>query len=97
MRQLDARGVGLLLGLLTAAALVMNTIQWAVMGHLEPMLLAPTLGLGAMLVAFPFLLGWNPFARAAQMRSCGACGTLWSPRMDRTTRCPACGGHAVPT
>lgn len=97
VQRLTARGVGLLLGLLTAAALVLNTAQWASTGHLSPMMLLPTLGLAAMLVAFPFLVGWNPLADkvARNMRSCAACGTMWSPELDGARFCPACGGKSL--
>lgn len=94
---MTTRGVGLFLGLLTAAALGLNAYQFASNGRLEPIMMLPAAGLLVMLVSLPFLTGWRPFAAPTErLNSCRSCGTLWSPLLDGTKFCPACGGKTAP-
>lgn len=91
MRRLSNPQIGLLLSLLCALALGLNGYAYWRTGHLDAMMLMPTVGLLAMLVAMPFLSGWRPNAPAAGHVTCASCHTLWSPRDDGTAFCPGCG------
>lgn len=93
---MTTRGVGIFLAGLAAGALALNGYHWLANGRLSPMMLLPAAGLIIMLAALPFLSGWNPFASSAErLSSCAACGTMWSPRLDGTPFCPACGGKTA--
>jgi hypothetical protein len=91
VRRLRNPQIGLLLSLLCAVALGLNGYAYWKTGHIDSMMLLPTVGLLAMLVAMPFLSGWRPNAAPVGHIACASCATLWSPQDDGTAFCPGCG------
>lgn len=91
MRRLSNPQTGLLLSLLCAIALALNGYTYWRTGRIDAMMLLPSLGLLAMLVAMPFLSGWRPDTPPTGHVVCASCHTLWSPHDDGTVFCPGCG------
>lgn len=91
MRRLSNPQTGLLLSLLCAVALGLNGYTYWSTGRIDAMMLLPTVGLLAMLVAMPFLSGWRPNAPAAGHAVCASCATMWSPQDEHMPFCPGCG------
>lgn len=91
MRRLSNPQTGLLLSLLCAVALALNGYTYWRTGRIDAMMLLPSLGLLAMLVAMPFLSGWRADRPIPGHLSCASCHTLWSPQDDGTAFCPGCG------
>lgn len=91
MRRLSNPQIGFLVAFLCAAALGMNGYSYWRTGHLDALMLMPTAGLLAILVALPFMSGWRPNAALKGHVACASCHTLWDPKVDGTAFCPGCG------
>ena len=93
MRRLTNPQIGLFLALFGALALGLNGYNYWRTGELDNMMLIPTVGLLAMLVAMPFLASWrqSPTATPGGFVACASCATLWSPHDDHMAFCPGCG------
>ena len=89
---LSPRQIGWALVALTAVAIALTVVMVSGASHaMEPLHLAPASILILVTAVWPFANGWRPFGLKA-MRTCGACGTQWSPAQEGGARsCPACG------
>lgn len=90
MRRLTNRQITLFLAAFALVALTALVVDAWAMGEVQLVFVGPAISAVAMLVAWPFVLGWRPFGEA--LRSCTVCGTQWSPRREGVGFCPACGG-----
>jgi hypothetical protein len=85
-----------LVGLWAAAVGLTITMAVTSSHHMDLLHFAPAFALTALLLAWPFLLGWRPLTPAdKRLRTCHDCGTQWRPSDEGTGRCPACRGMAA--
>jgi membrane protein YdbS with pleckstrin-like domain len=97
MQQMTTRGLAAFLAVLVAVAVAINLYQLLSTGRIQLLVALPAVGLVFLLILLPFMAGWRPFPTAVdKMSVCAACGTLWSPKMEASSRCPACGGLGQP-
>jgi hypothetical protein len=89
---MSLRDATLFLVLLAAAVVGLTVYEAAQGASMPPLMFLPAGLMLGVLAAWPFLNGWRPFAREAQLlQDCPQCGVQWRPADEEgTMRCPAC-------